>query len=26
VDRLEVSLSGVRSGEAPNVPIVEVRE
>jgi uncharacterized protein (TIGR02217 family) len=26
VDRLEVSLSGVRSGEAPSVPLVEIRE
>jgi uncharacterized protein (TIGR02217 family) len=26
VDRLDVSLSGVRSGEAPSVPLVEVRE
>ncbi len=26
VDRLEVSLSGVRSGEAPSVPLIEVRE
>lgn len=25
-DRLEVSLSGVRSGEAPSVPLVEIRE
>ena len=25
-DRLDVSLSGVRSGEAPSVPLVEVRE
>lgn len=26
VDRLDVSLSGVRSGEAPSVPLVEIRE
>lgn len=26
VDRLDVSLSGVRSGEAPSVPLIEVRE
>lgn len=26
VDRLDVSLSGVRSGEVPTVPLVEVRE
>ncbi len=26
VDRLEVSLSGVRSGEVPSVPLIEVRE
>lgn len=26
VDRLEVSLSGVRSGEVPTVPLIEVRE
>jgi uncharacterized protein (TIGR02217 family) len=25
-DRLDVSLSGVRSGEAPSVPLVEIRE
>lgn len=25
-DRLDVSLSGIRSGEAPSVPLVEVRE
>lgn len=25
-DRLEISLSGVRSGEIPNVPLVEIRE
>jgi uncharacterized protein (TIGR02217 family) len=26
LDRLDVSLSGVRSGEAPSVPLIEVRE